>query len=533
MRAMPTVLTHRGAIELRDLIASGQVSCVQVVEQHIALLSEVNPQLNAMVFQRFDAAREEARLADARQQSGLPLGLLHGVPFTVKECLSLTGTASTFGVGSRVGHRADFDELQVARLRAAGAIPIAKSNVSQLLLYYESDNPVFGRTLNPHDATRTPGGSSGGEAALIAVGASPLGLGTDIGGSVRVPAAFCGIVSLKPTSGRCDDEDDFWGPRGQQAVKSQVGVMARSVADVELGLQVINGGQAPSRPAQPLHSSNSIQVSALKVAFYTDDGTFGVSPAVARAVHEAAAALQAGGAKVTAWTPPDASRALRLYYGIMGADGMQSARQCMKASRKAPQIARLLALAAMPRFLIRLLMPVLRRLGQPSLAEALRAFGSNSTAEYWSLLRDQADYQASFADALARAPGGPFDVILCPPCALPAYTHGSSNDLLTAGAYAVLYNLLGYPAGVVPVTRVRAGEESNRTPLRDWVQGAAARVEVGSVGLPVGVQVVALPWQEHVALAAMKVIEAAAKARHDFKPPVGVAAQGSVPARTL
>ena len=516
---MLSTLTHLGAIELRDLIASAQVTSVEVVEQHIALLLKVNPQLNAMVVERFELAREEARLADARQQCGLPLGPLHGVPFTVKECINLTGTASTFGVGSRVGHRAGSDKLQVARMRAAGAIPIAKSNVSQLLLYYESDNPVFGRTVNPHDATRTPGGSSGGEAALICAGASPLGLGTDIGGSVRVPAAFCGIVSLKPTSGRCDDEDDFWGPRGQQAVKSQVGVLARSVADVELGLDVINGGRAPPLPCQPLGSSHGVNVSALRVAYYTHDGTFGVSPAVARAVHEAAAALQAAGATVSAWTPPDVRRALRLFFGIMGADGLHSVRQCMRSSRKAPQIARLLALAAMPLFLIRLLVPVLRLLAQPSMAEALRSFGSNCTSDYWTLLSEQADYQVSFAAALAEAPGGPFDLILCPPCALPAFTHGSSNDLLTAGAYAALYNLLGYPAGVVPVTRVRQGEESDRKQVRDVVQRAAAKVESGSVGLPVGVQVVALPWQEHVALAAMKVIEASANARNDFKPP--------------
>ena len=521
---MSTPLTHLGAIELRDRIACAQVSSLAVVEQHIAQMLKVNPQLNAMVFERFEKAREEARQADALQQSGLPLGPLHGVPFTVKECINLAGTASTFGVGSRVSHRADSDKLQVARLRAAGAIPIAKSNVSQLLLYYESDNPVFGRTCNPHDVARTPGGSSGGEAALIAAGASPLGLGTDIGGSVRVPAAFCGIVSLKPTSGRCDDEDDFWGPRGQQAVKSQVGVLARSVADVELGLEVINGGHAPVQPSQPLGSSQSVDVSALRVAYYTDDGTFGVSPAVARAVHEAAAALQAAGAKVSAWTPPDAARALRLFYGIMGADGMHSARQCMKSSRKAPQIAKLLALSAVPLFLIHLLIPVLRILGQRSLAEVLRSFGSNRSSDYWTLLRDQADYQSSFADALAKAPGGPFDVILCPPCALPALTHGSSNDLLTAGAYAALYNLLGYPAGVVPVTRVRQGEESDRKASRDIVQKVAARVEAGSVGLPVGVQVVALPWQEHVALAAMKVIEKSANGLHDFNPVLAFAA---------
>src|SRR5262249_13415359 len=138
------------------------------------------------------------------------------------------------------------DEKHVARLRKAGAIILGKTNVAQLLIYLESDNPLYGRTNHPLSPERSPGGSSGGEAALLAAQASALGLGTDLGGSVRVPAAVCGLTALKPTTGRCDDLGRFSIPVGQRTVASQVGVLGRSVADVSVGLEVINGGRRPS-----------------------------------------------------------------------------------------------------------------------------------------------------------------------------------------------------------------------------------------------------------------------------------------------
>ncbi len=502
-------LTRLSVIALRDLIACGEVTALEAVEQHIARLLLVNPQLNAMVVDQFDAARAQAREADLARSSGVPLGPLHGVPFTVKDCIDLAGTASTCGVGARAGHRAGADERHVARLRAAGAIPIAKSNVSQLLLYYEADNPLYGRTCNPHNPERTPGGSSGGEAALIAAFASPIGLGTDIGGSVRVPAAFCGITSFKPTSGRCDDIGDFWGPRGQRAVASQVGVLARHTADVALGLEVINGGPQPSAPGQPWRDFREVDVRGLRVGYYVDDGTFSVSPAVARAVAEAAAALREAGAQVRAWQPPDVPQALKLYYSILGADHMKAARTRMAGSTRAPQIALLLTLAMLPLWMARLLRVVLTWFGQATLANGLASLGADTVTRYWHLLEAQSDYEKLFSEAMdgdANA-GSPLDVILCPPCALPAYPHGASKNLLTAGAYAALYNLLGYPAGVVPVTRVRADEQAGRPASRDVVLKLAAQVDEGSAGLPVGVQVVARPWQEHKALAAMQAIE--------------------------
>ncbi len=516
-------LTRLGAVELAQLIAQGQTSSQEVVEAHIARIQQVNPALNAVVSPCFDAARQQARAADALQHTGAPLPLLHGVPFTVKESLDLAGHASTFGLQNRAQHRAVADEPHVARLRAAGGIVLCKTNVAQALMYYESDNPLFGRTNNPWALGRSPGGSSGGEAALIASGASPLGLGTDIGGSVRIPAAFCGITSIKPTSGRCDDLGRFSVPLGQRAVPSQVGALARNVQDVAMALQVINGGSQPDViPPRPLADWQTVDVRQLRIGYYTDDGSFDAAPAMARAVRQAVDMLRAAGAQLVPWSPPDAVQGMNILYGIFGADSLTQIVKRIGPGKKAPQISQMATLASMPRPAITGLMTLLRLVGQRSMADGLTAFGYDRTAHYWDLVEEQLDYQTEFARAMDNANGGPLDAIVCPPCALPAFTHGASKDLVTAGAYACLYNLLGYPAGVVPMGRVRESEETVRRPSKDKVQSVALGVERGSAGLPVGVQIVARPWREHIALAAMACVEQAARSLPDYPlhPPI-------------
>jgi fatty acid amide hydrolase len=192
-----------------------------------------------------------------------------------------------------------------------------------------------------------------------------------------------------------------------------------------------------------------------------------------------------------------------------------------------PQIKQLLSLAGLPAAVIPAVRALLRAAGQHSMAEGLAPFGHRDTAHYWELVEAQMDYAGRFANALDTAAGGPFDIVLCPPCATPALTHGATKDLATLGAYACLYNLLGYPAGVVPVTRVQAGEESARAPSRDVVLKLARQVEQGSAGLPVGVQVVARPWQDDVALAAMGAIEAQNRSSVGSEARSSVAAAGS------
>ncbi len=515
-----TQLLAMSGIELARAIASGEVTAVEAVEAHIARIEAVNPKLNAVVVKRYDEARAEARAADERRARGEPLGPLHGVPVTIKDALDVTGTPSTYGLPSRARTLATEDDIYVRRLREAGAIILGKTNVPQLLLYIESDNPLYGRANNPWDLERTPGGSSGGQAAIIAAGGSPLGLGTDLGGSIRVPSAFCGVVGMKPTTGRTPDYAAFGISLGQRAIVSQVGPLARTVDDVALALEIINGGRAPeSEPPAPLGDPAAVDIAKLRVAYYTDDGILPSARSVRRAVTEAAGFLAGRGAQVTEWRPPDVARASDIFYGALSADGGRGAREFLGRDPRDPRIAQLVMLAGLPRPLLAAASGALGLLGQRSLANIARNFGYRDTLHYWRLVEAQMDYQRRFQQALDTDTGGPFDIIICPAAALPAIRHGDSRDLVTAGAYATLYNVLGYPTGIVPVSTVRPDEEQPRRRSGDVALRAARRAEVGSAGLPLAAQVVARPWREHVALAAMRVIEEAVAARGGMPSP--------------
>jgi fatty acid amide hydrolase len=207
---------------------------------------------------------------------------------------------------------------------------------------------------------------------------------------------------------------------------------------------------------------------------------------------------------------------MEIFFSILSADGGELMSRMVGRGKRDPRAAMVLFLGRRSRSTLGVLEGLLKRLGQPGLASSLRGFGHRDTAHYWQMVEEQQAYQRRFMQALDQDEGGPFDVILCPGCALPAFTHGASRDLVLAGGYTALYNVLGYPAGIVPLTRVRADEELGRKPSRDMVEQAAYKVELGSAGLPIGVQVVARPWREHVALAAMQAIEDVARTRSDY-----------------
>ena len=516
-------LTQMSATALAAKIAGGELSAVEAVEAAIERIEQVNPALNAVVVKRYDAARAEARAADERRAHGEPLGPLHGVPVTIKEALDLAGTPSTFGLPLRANILADRNDVYVERLRAAGAIVVGKTNVPQLLMYDESDNPLYGRTNNPWKLDRTSGGSSGGEAAIIAAGGTALGLGTDWGGSLRTPAAFCGVASIKPTAGRTPDAGRYSLPFGERAVVCQVGPMARNVEDVALALEVINGGRDPAvAPPLPLGDPNVVDVAKLRVAYYVEDGTLPVAPAVRRAVVEAAGMLAGRGAQVVEWSPPDVGAAIDIFFGLLSADGGKSYREILGKNKRDPRVAQLVMLARQSRPTLTVLRGLLRTFGQRTAAGMLRNFGHHDTYTFWKLVEAQMAYQQRFLAAVDTDDGGPFDVIICPVTAVPALPHGASRQLTLAGGFAPLYNVLGWPEGVVPVTRVRPGEESVRKRSLDGAVRAARQAERDSTGLPIGVQVVARPWREHEALAAMLAIEEAARSRDDYptQPPL-------------
>jgi fatty acid amide hydrolase len=522
-RSTATRITELSAAELARLIAAGEVSAREAVEAHVARIEAVNPKLNAVVVRRFDEARAEAAAADAARSRKERLGPLHGVPVTIKESFDVICTPTTMGLPSRAKHRAESDAFTVARLRAAGAIVLGKTNVPQLLMMNESDNPLYGCANNPWDLARTPGGSSGGEAAILAAQGSPLGLGSDIGGSVRLPATACGICALKPTTGRLTMLGHLMPLEGQEAVIAQPGPMARTVDDLALAMRILAapGQEAAdaSVPPVPWREHGDVSLRGLRVAFFTDNGFFAPSPAFRRAVREAAAALQSRGVEVEEWTPPRVAEAWHIYVRLMFADGAAGMRRALGKNKRDWRVDRFLKLVRVPSSVGGMLADVLRLAGQKRSAEGLTEAGAISTKKYWQLVEQRTRYRAEF---LAAMDGGRFDAILCPPDALPAVPHGESLYVADALSSTTLYNLLGLPAGVVPATRVRADEESDRPQSRDIVEKKARSVEAGSAGLPIGVQVAARHWREDVALAVMAALEEHFRGQQDYpaRPPL-------------
>ena len=503
--------TASSASRLARLIATRTISAREVVEAHIQRIEAVQPWLNAVVVPLFDQARRAADSADAAIGAGRELGPLHGVPITIKEHMAVAGTVATLGTVSRRGVRADADGPLVARLERAGAIVLGKTNVAQLLAYPEADNPLYGRTNNPWSRERTPGGSSGGEAAIIAVGGSALGIGTDLGGSIRDPAHFCGIHGFKPTTGRLSTLDSLYSRllAGPQAILPQPGPMARTVADLSLAMQVLAapGQEQFDTRVAPVawRDPGDVVIANLRVAVYTDDGCFPVSPAIRRCVGEAAEALRARGVRVLPWRPPGVERAMHLFLAILTSDGADRYRQALADGRPDRRISLLLRAAGMAGPLRLLATRALCWTGQDRMARVLSSMGPRSAQEYFALVQELNEYRSMFTRSLSA---GGYDAILCPPCGLPALRHGDSAMSPDFESYARLFNVLGWPAGVVAATRVRPDEESERIVGRDPADRCARSVEHGSTGLPVGVQMASRPFREDIALALMAALEA-------------------------
>ncbi len=501
------------AWSIATAVRSGEVRAAEVVDAHVARLEALNPRLNAVVVPRWEQARADAHALDAARDAGEPQGPLAGVPMTIKEQFLLEGTPSTYGLPSRRGHRAQADGPLVAWLRAQGAVILGKTNVSQLLLGFEADNPVYGRSLNPWDAARTPGGSSGGEAAAVAAGLSALGYGADFGGSVRLPAAFCGVFGLKPTAWRLTNDDtDLSAFPLQTAVIPQPGPLARTAADLTLGLRVLVAGA--SRAADPMTPpapwvEPPASVAGLRVAVFEDDGYFSPSPAIRRAVRRAAAVLEDAGATLVEAHPMRGDAVARLFLGLVGGDGMKKYRRVSRRDPWTPAARMLLLDGLLPGWLRPLMAGTMRLVGQRGLGDLLdiplRGGGPAMFARNEALLAAL----RGFEDTLGAGADEAADVLLGPATGLPAFKHGTGHWVQNALGYNLHANLLGLPAGVAPVTRVRPGEESDR-PGSGWdvTVRTARRVEAGSAGMPVGVQVTARRWREDLVLATLTAIEA-------------------------
>jgi fatty acid amide hydrolase len=504
------------ATELCARLASGEVSSVEAVRALLDRADAVDGRVRALVHRFDERALAEAKQADEARQRGELRGPLHGLPITIKESIATDGLAVTLGVKARRGRPASGDAVVVRLLREAGAIVVGKTNVSQLLLFHESDNPLWGRTANPWDLGRVPGGSSGGEAAAIAAGLSFAGVGTDIGGSIRVPAAFTGTAGLKPTVDRWSNLGCFTALMGQEVVRGQCGPMARSARDLALLFRAIDGPAHarldPAVPPMETADPASIRLDGLRVGVFTDDGYLPAAASLARTTTTAAEALRDAGAEVVPFSPPLQREILDTYFAALSSDGGATIDAQLAGDEVVPQLAQLRKIAGMHPALRRAAAAVMKARRETRVARLLEIVHEKSVQEYWQLTARRSELKRRvFETWQSRG----IDLVVCPAHATPALRHQDSGDFSLGGATSMRYNFLNFPAGVVAVGRVKQSE-ARRAGARDRLEKKAAAVEEGSAGLPLGVQVVAAPYREDRVLAALIAIEARVRDRDDF-----------------
>jgi len=511
-----SALWARSATELAGLLAKGEVSSREAVDAHLARIAEVDGRVHAFTAVLADRARADADARDRERREGDVRGPLHGLPVSVKECLDLAGEPTTLGLTAWRDKRATRDAAFVTLLREAGAVILGRTNLSQTMLFAESRNPLFGQTANPFSLRHTPGGSSGGEAAAVAAGMSPLGIGTDIGGSLRSPAHFSGVCTIKPTLDRLPTRGQGTVLKGQEVIRSAPGPMARTVADLWLLLRALDPARMAALDGRvpPLAWSDpaAVDVAGLTVGWYVDDGVLPVSRAVARAVERAKDALAARGCRLVPFAPADVPGLLSRYLSAMSADGGVMLRDAAGDGPIDPVMASLRQVASLPDVARKAAAAALELAGQRRTAMLLRAVGEKPVATLWRLTDALRGERAAFLDAMAAAN---VDAVVCPAYATPALPHGMSKNFTLASSTAITFNAFQLPAGVVPVTRVRP-DETTRDASSDLVERHAAKVDAESAGLPVGVQVAAPPWREDVTLAVMMAIEAGVRGDADF-----------------
>jgi amidase len=423
MSCMSSSLTRCSATELARFIRDREVSAVEVMDVHLAAIERVNPELNAIVTVAADA-REQAAALDRAQARGHRIGPLHGVPFTAKDVIETVDLPTTLGMVELAANQSARDATVVARMRSAGAILLGKTNCPRGGSGGVTDNELHGRTLNPYDARRSPGGSSGGEAAAIASGMSSCGLGSDSGGSLRMPAHFCGIATVKPTAGRVPvtgvlDEHGPLGPISDP--RTQLGPMARHVEDLATILPIISGPDGVDGGSVPvaLGDPAGVELRGLRVMLHGSDGVASPDAGTERAIADAAAALADAGATVVEDAPPS---------------------------------------------------------GGHELTERVWDFYSDemTASELRGTLREWDAYRTATLALLER-----IDLIIAPVAPGPAPFHGGE----VVWRYTTPPSLTGWPCVVV-----RAGM---------------------SAEMPVGVQLIAGPWQDQIAIAAAATVESA------------------------
>ena len=456
-------LTLLSATEQLALLRAEKISPVELAEEYIREINRLNPQMNAIVnFSQFDADRIRAQGHALMSATG-PRGPLYGLPVTIKSSIATAGLPCEVGSLLRRGIVAEIAAVVVSRIRQAGANILGTTNCPEFLMAYETDNRLHGQTCNPWNLAFTPGGSSGGESAAIASGMSAAGLGSDSGGSVRTPAHFTGICSLKPTPGRIPATGHVPPCIGPFSILGAIGPMARTMQDVRLLFETLCAPDAtdPVSPPVALRPISRSELKQIPIGYFEDDGLVPVTPETRLAVHAAVRSLQEQGLSVAPFRPNALEDARKLWWKFFVRCGAMFVESIVAGHREE-------------------LSPVL--LDFLSIAHREPPLGGEELLQVW------ADLDLVRSRLLREMQS--FPVLLCPVCAIPAFRHGERSwivdgqqvDYLDAMRYTQWFNLLGAPAAVVPV-------------------GSSLE------GLPIGVQVAGRPFEDEIVLGIAEAID--------------------------
>jgi Asp-tRNA(Asn)/Glu-tRNA(Gln) amidotransferase A subunit family amidase len=460
-----------GIADVSGKIRTKEISPREIIDAHLARIEKLQPKLNAFVHIDAEGARRQALAAEASILRGDSAGALHGVPISIKSCIDVAGWPCPAGSRLRADYVAGEDAVLVSRLRAAGAILIGNTNVPEFLMAYETDNAVSGKTSNPWDISRSAGGSSGGEAAAIASGCSMGGVGSDGGGSVRVPAHFCGISGLKPTPGRIPGTGHFPRGAGAFAWLGVVGPMARTVADVRVLFDVMKGPDADDALSSAIEarSFGEAELRGMRVGIVESDALGDVTSETKQVVDRAAALLSEQ-FRVEPFQLKGLEQAIELWWFFFG-----------------PMIARLFEPMVEGR--------------EAELSAMFREYLSVASLkiaptvdEFIGACVKRDILRAKIIKQMRDVP-----ILLSPVCAAPAFRHGEGNWQPGCGyrdtmRHAQWLNLAGFPGVSVPM-------------------GFSAEE------LPIGVQVIGRPNEDELVLAVAEMLE---RARGKFKAPTGV-----------
>lgn len=505
--------------DLRHQLQTGSVTAVEALQAFQAKALLVHKDTNAITGFLTDALDRAKQLDKLPEDQRKPL---HGMPISLKEHINLTGLDSTVGIPSNLGKVSEEDAGAVLVLKELGALPFCRTNLPQTCISFDCSNPIYGATRNPRNFERSPGGSSGGEGALIAGGGSLMGFGSDLGGSVRMPAIFSGITALKPTSGRIPltGQGSDGGLAGVVGLHNTLGLMARSANDISVCLkEMLNLENAQGITADPrlVHipwrdSVAKTGTKKLKIGWYEYDGCMEATPGIRRAVAEAKKILEHQGHELVPYCPPDLLAVYALYGELMSADGWENTLDLLRYGTIDQQSLGLIdRIWHLPNKIKKILGPLMAVFYSPSIAGM---FTNQFVAEKSKVLWKKNAFRLELVQAILRDwEEHGIDAIIAPGLGSPSQPLGYPAWELGAISYTCVYNLLNFPAGSLPVTS--ENEEDQRLlkqqypgkevdPQYGWVKDGTT----GAQGMPLNVQVIGRPWCEELVLRVMQELEA-------------------------